>query len=65
MMGGRRLTAIGLMGILLVGAALRWSGLDWDDYQHFHPDERYIHWVAATIERPSSLRAAFDPSNRR
>ena len=61
MMGGRRLTAIGLMGILLVGAALRWSGLDWDDYQHFHPDERYIHWVAATIERPSSLRAAFDP----
>ncbi|MCA9872274.1 MAG: phospholipid carrier-dependent glycosyltransferase, partial [Anaerolineales bacterium] len=51
----------GLVSVLLVAAALRWTGLDWDGYNHFHPDERYIHWVATTIERPSSWRTAFDP----
>ncbi|MBK8984743.1 MAG: glycosyltransferase family 39 protein [Chloroflexi bacterium] len=57
LMMSRWLVVVGLIGILLVAAALRWTGLDWDDYHHFHPDERYIHWVATTIERPSSWRA--------
>jgi 4-amino-4-deoxy-L-arabinose transferase-like glycosyltransferase len=57
----RWLARMGLVGILVVAAVLRWSGLDWDDYQHFHPDERYIHWVATTIERPLSWRSAFIP----
>ncbi|MBK9613712.1 phospholipid carrier-dependent glycosyltransferase [Candidatus Amarobacter glycogenicus] len=44
---------VGWCGPALVGVGLgRLSA--------FSPDERYIHWVA-TIERPSSLRAAFDP----
>ncbi len=47
--------------ILLVAAVLRWTGLDWDDYNHFHPDERYITWVATTIEWPAALRGSFDP----
>ncbi len=47
--------------ILLVALALRVTGLDWDDYRHFHPDERYIAWVAASIEWPASWRAALDP----
>lgn len=50
-----------LILILGVAAALRLTGLDWDAYQHFHPDERYITWVATTIERPSSLTTALDP----
>ncbi len=39
--------------ILLTAAALRLYGLDWDGFQHHHPDERYITWVATTIEFPS------------
>ncbi len=48
--------------ILLAAAALRLTGIDWDDYQHYHPDERYITWVATTIERPATWRSAFDPA---
>jgi hypothetical protein len=42
-----------LIVILLVAAALRLTGLDWDELQHHHPDERYIAWVATTIEFPA------------
>jgi 4-amino-4-deoxy-L-arabinose transferase-like glycosyltransferase len=52
-----------LLGIiLLVAAGLRLTGLDWDGYQHYHPDERYIVWVATTIERPLLWQTALDPS---
>lgn len=44
-----------LVVILLSAAALRLTGLDWDGFQHHHPDERYITWVATTIEFPSIL----------
>ena len=50
-----------LVFILLIAAGLRWTGLDWDDYNHHHPDERYISWVATTIEWPSDWATAFDP----
>lgn len=50
-----------LLLILLVGAALRWTGIAWDDYQHYHPDERYVTWVGTTIEAPASLADAFRP----
>lgn len=50
-----------LILILLVAAALRLTGLDWDSYNHYHPDERFITWVATTIEAPASLDVAFDP----
>ncbi|MFQ5485402.1 MAG: hypothetical protein ACE5DO_08745 [Desulfobacterales bacterium] len=54
-------TAVLLTLILSAALALRWTGLDWDDYEHHHPDERYITWVATTIERPSDWHAAFSP----
>jgi len=50
-----------LVFILFVAAGLRWTGLDWDEYSHHHPDERYITWVATTIEWPSDWTTAFDP----
>ena len=40
---------------------LRLSGVDWDHYQHYHPDERYIAWVATTIAWPDDWRTALDP----
>lgn len=49
---------IALIAILLLAAVLRLTGLDWDEYQHHHPDERYITWVATTVEFPS-LRELF------
>jgi hypothetical protein len=48
--------------ILLVALALRWTGIDWDGYHHYHPDERYITWVATTIEWPADLAEAFNPT---
>lgn len=55
----------GLVAILVVATALRLTGIDWDGYQHHHPDERYISWVATTIEFPalgsSAWARALDP----
>lgn len=51
-----------LLLILLLAAAFRLTGIDWDDYHHYHPDERYITWVATTIEWPADLTTAFDPA---
>ncbi len=48
-----RLQRGALVLILVSAAALRLTGLDWDGFQHHHPDERYITWVATTIEFPS------------
>jgi len=48
-----RLQRIALIVILLSAVILRLTGLDWDGFQHHHPDERYITWVATTIELPS------------
>lgn len=47
--------------ILLAAAAFRLTGLDWDDYHHYHPDERYIAWVATSIAWPSSWADALHP----
>ena len=39
-----------LIVLLLVGFGLRAVGVDWDGYRHYHPDERYIAWVATSVE---------------
>lgn len=55
----RQIVAVALL--LTVAAALRLTALDWDGYEHYHPDERYMAWVATTIEAPDRLRGAFVP----
>ncbi len=57
--GGRpgwrsRLTPWLLAAILLLGAALRFVGLNWDEDQHLHPDERFLTMVENSLEWPSS-----------
>lgn len=59
---GQVATCLALALILVAGAYLRFSHADWDAYQHLHPDERYITWVATSIDLPRDWRDAFDLS---
>ena len=53
---------LAFFALLVAAALLRFTNLNWDQFQHVHPDERFIVWVADTITPPASLRAAFDPA---
>ncbi|GMQ78563.1 MAG: hypothetical protein BMS9Abin02_1082 [Anaerolineae bacterium] len=57
----KRLQWLFLAAIMLAAAYFRFNGLDWDDYNHYHPDERYISWVGTTIEIPDDWLNALDP----
>lgn len=57
---GRRQTFL-LLLIIAVASVFRLTALDWDGYQHYHPDERYITWVATTVDFPNNLSTAFRP----
>jgi 4-amino-4-deoxy-L-arabinose transferase-like glycosyltransferase len=57
----RRTQWIAVSLILLAAASLRLAGLDWDDYNHYHPDERYIRWVATSISWPDDWSTALRP----
>ncbi len=54
-------TSLGLAVTLVATMGLRLFGIDWDEVQHLHPDERYIVWVGTTIEFPTAWGTAFDP----
>lgn len=53
--------ALGL--IVLFGAILRFTGINWDEYQHLHPDERFLTMVETGIQMPSSIGDYFDTAN--
>ncbi len=58
----RRTLTLALLALLLVaGGALRFADLNWDQFQHVHPDERFIVWVADTMSFPADLGTALDP----
>ncbi len=38
-----------LLVIVLVGASFRFTGLDWDEGHHLHPDERFLSSVVNDI----------------
>ena len=50
-----------LVAILIAAALLRTHGLDWDQGQHAHPDERWISMVAPTIKWPARSEDLLDP----
>jgi Dolichyl-phosphate-mannose-protein mannosyltransferase len=52
--------ALALAAIVLVGGWLRFTGTNWDDGAHLHPDERYLTIVAGQLRWPSSVGAYFD-----
>ncbi len=57
----RACTMLLLVGLLMAGAALRLTGINWDQFQHIHPDERFIVWVADSISFPADFSTALDP----
>jgi YYY domain-containing protein len=52
-----------LIGILVVGAYLRFVGLNWDGDQHLHPDERFLTMVSSAITPVTSPGQFFDTAN--
>jgi len=49
-----------LVLIVMVAAALRLVGTNWDESQHLHPDERFLTMVETDIRLPDSLWQYFD-----
>ncbi len=43
-----------LIVIVLIGGGLRFTGVDWDDGHHLHPDERFLTIVVNDIKWPES-----------
>jgi len=52
-----------LIGILLMGAYLRFTGIEWDGNQHLHPDERFLTMVETSIKPVDTLREYFDTAS--
>ncbi len=60
-----------LIGILILGAYFRFVGVNWDENQHLHPDERFLTMVASGITSEGNEGRYFDtatstlnPNNR-
>ncbi len=49
-----------LVVILLIGAYLRLTGINWDEYTHLHPDERFLTMVESSLQLPGSVAEYFD-----
>ena len=49
------------LSALITGALfLRLVGLNWDEFQHLHPDERFLTMVTSAISSPSGWSEYFD-----
>ncbi|HEX8235910.1 MAG TPA: glycosyltransferase family 39 protein [Abditibacteriaceae bacterium] len=45
-----------------LGVVCRFSGLNWDNAQHLHPDERFLTMIVPGLRLPQSVGAYFDTS---
>jgi YYY domain-containing protein len=52
-----------LVCILATGAFLRFTGINWDEDQHLHPDERFLTMVSTAIEPVQHFGEYFDTEN--
>src|SRR2546421_1517482 len=52
-----------LFALALLGLLLRLYGLNWDQGNNFHPDEREILFRVTALAWPKSLAQFFDPAN--
>ena len=56
-----RLLYAALVIILVIGAYLRFNGLNWDEGRHQHPDERFLSTVTNDLEWPETFTDYFNP----
>ena len=56
----RALVLLVLVGILLIAAQLRFTGLHWDEGQYIHPDEGHMRNTLSLIRWPDDLSLYFD-----
>src|SRR3990172_6102159 len=59
-MNSRISAILTLAAILVFAAFFRFTGLNFDQNQHLHPDERFLTMVATTIRWPQSVAEYFD-----
>ncbi len=52
---------LALVGLAVLGLALRLYALNWDQGNNFHPDERQILFVVMALSWPGSVAQFFDP----
>ncbi len=52
-----------LVGVLLIAAYFRFTGITWDDTHHLHPDERFLTMVETSISPVKNLGEYFDTAN--
>lgn len=52
-----------LILILILASILRFYGLNWDQNQHLHPDERFLTMVAQAIRWPEGISQYFDTAH--
>ena len=53
-----------LFVLVLVGAAyFRLMGLNWDQSQHLHPDERFLTMVSSSLKPVDGFSEYFDTAN--
>jgi YYY domain-containing protein len=55
---------LALVALLIVGAYFRFTGQNWDDYTHLHPDERFLTQVAEAIGGSVLIPTDKDPAEQ-
>lgn len=62
-MNKSRINLFIFLAIFALAAFLRLYGVNWDQGQHLHPDERFLTMVASAVEWPKSFSNYFDTAN--
>ncbi len=58
----RWFVATALVLILILGAVFRLTGVNWDEDQHLHPDERFLTMVSSALGIPGLTQAGTPPA---
>ena len=58
----RHATWLALALILVLGGIFRFTGVNWDELQHLHPDERFLTMVTTGIQLPGEAGHQRDPA---
>jgi YYY domain-containing protein len=64
LVGSDVIVGVLLIAIMLIGGWLRYDGLNWDDYTHLHPDERFLTQVVSSINSGYLSPAGSDEEKR-